>query len=93
MELEILEKIRDELVEIKKCQALMTKDLEHHISRTEVAENRLDELEKLAVEIRILLPQVRNLLRWWPIVSGAVLVVVIGKPELLTQVLNFLTTK
>lgn len=84
MDQEIFEKIRDELVEIKI-------NLAEHMRRTEAAEKRLDVVERLAEEVRILLPQVRNLLKWWPVVSGAVLVVVVGKPEALTQLLNLLS--
>lgn len=87
----ILEKIRDDIAEIKTSQLSTEKDLAIHISRTEAAEKRLDVLERLAEEIRTLLPQVKNVLKWWPIVSGLIVVMVFSKPELLTQVLGFLT--
>lgn len=75
-----MDDIKDTLNEIKVSQLAMQKDLEYHIKRTNLLE---EQVKVINDEIRPMLPQIKLVLKWWPILSVAVIAMLAGKPDLI----------
>lgn len=90
-----LDKIKDDVQEIKVTLAKMevtlernTGSLETHIKRTDLLEQKV---ELLKTEVLPLLPELKRVLKWWPILSAIVIAVAAGKPEIVKLVMQYLT--
>ena len=80
----LLDKIKEDISDIKT-------DLKLHMARTEANERRIEVAEKTFDEIKTLLPDVKRIIKWWPILSAAVIIIVTGKPELLSVLIKYLS--
>jgi predicted nuclease with TOPRIM domain len=90
-----LDKIRDDVNEIKVTLAKIEGTLERntdslieHVKRTDLLETKV---ELLKTEVLPLLPELKRVLKYWPILSAIVIAVVAGKPEIMKLVMQYLT--
>lgn len=83
-----MDEIKDTLNEIKVSQLAMQKDLEYHIKRTNLLE---EQVKVINDEVRPLLPQIRLVLKWWPILSVAVIAMLAGKPDIVQALIKQFT--
>lgn len=80
----LLDKIKEDISDIKA-------DLKLHMARTEANEKRIEVAEKTFEEVKLILPDVRRIIKWWPILSGIVILIITGKPELFSVLIKYLS--
>lgn len=90
-----LDKISNDINDIKLSLVKMdmtlernTESLEMHIKRTDLLEQKVEVLKN---EVLPLLPEIRKVLKYWPMLSAVVIAVLIGKPEVIQAVMTYLS--
>lgn len=88
METQDIVELKVTLAKIEVTLQKNTESLIEHVRRTDLLESQVKLIND---EVRPLLPQIKLVLKWWPILSVAVIAMLAGKPDLVQALIKQFT--